>query len=127
VKAKLSGGWRLLIAITGAVVLLGLLSAGVVLSGRSLVIIDNRGETALTLEVVSTVPGDFSWQGDLSAGQRVFRLAKFNASGAVRAVCEDDGGIHRTTGGYVTPGWPHRVDVVAAGCDAVRISAEQLP
>ncbi|MFC7380201.1 hypothetical protein [Brevundimonas sp. GCM10030266] len=123
----MSGGWRLLIALVGAVVLLGALAAGVVLSGRSLVIIDNRSEANLTLMVEATTPGDFSWSGGLKPGQRIYRLPQFTGDSSIRASCTDAGGVYRTTGGYVTGGWPHRVDVIAAGCASMRIETDMIP
>ncbi len=121
------GGRRLLIALIGAVAFLGLLAGGVIWSGRSLVIIDNRGETALTLEVETVPPGDFHWAGELKSGQRLFRIAKFTGDRGIRAVCRDSDGVYRSTGGSVTPGRPHRVDVVASGCASIQIEAETLP
>lgn len=123
----MKGGWRLLIALIGAAAFLGLLAGGVVWSGRSLVIIDNRGETALTLEVETVPPGDFRWAGELKPGQRLFRIAKFTGDRGLRAVCRDGDGVYRTTGGYVSAGWPHRVDVVASGCASIQIEADTLP
>ncbi|RZJ31973.1 MAG: hypothetical protein EON85_02510 [Brevundimonas sp.] len=123
----MTGGRRLLIVLGGAVLFMGALAGGVVLSGRSLVIIDNRGQAPLTLEIETTHPGDFSWTGDVDAGERLFRVVRFSADGGVRAVCRDADGVHRTTGGFVTSGWPHRVDVIASGCATMRIEAERLP
>lgn len=119
--------WRLLIGLVGAFLVLAAAAAAVVLSGRSLIIIENRGETSLTLSVETTHTGDFAWTGELGPGQRIIRTAEFTADGGVAAVCRDAGGINRTTGGYVTPGWPHRVDVVATSCTAIRVDADQIP
>ncbi|WP_420479342.1 hypothetical protein [Brevundimonas sp. FT23028] len=124
---RVGGGWRLLIALLGAATFLGVLAAGIVLSGRSLVILDNRSPATLALAVRSTTPGDFDWSGDLKPGRRVYRLARFTTDGGLRASCTDAEGVYRATGGYVTSGWPYRVDVVAAGCGAIRIDADRLP
>lgn len=124
---KPGNGWRLLIAVIGAVAFLGVLAAGVVVSGRSLVIIDNRSEAALSLTVDSTTRGDFRWSGELKPRQRLFRLARFTADGGMSAVCRDAEGVYRSTGGHVAPGRPYRVDVVAASCASVRIEADTVP
>lgn len=123
----MKGARRLLIALGGAVLVLALLAGAVVWSGRSLVIIDNRGDAALTVEVSATRTGDFAWSGELKGGQRLFRLATFRGDGAVRAVCRDGEGVYRATGGQVSAGRPHRVDVVISGCAAMRIDADRLP
>jgi hypothetical protein len=91
------GARRLLIALGGAILVLALLAGAVVWSGRSLVIIDNRGDAALTVEVSATRAGDFAWSGELKGGQRLFRLATFRGDGAVRAVCRDGEGGYRAT------------------------------
>ncbi|WP_439473193.1 hypothetical protein [Brevundimonas sp.] len=123
----MKGGRRFLIALVGAVAFLGLLAGGVVWSGRSLVIIDNRGETPLTLEVETVPVGDFRWAGDLKPGQRLYRIAKFTGDGSIRAVCRDGDGVYRSTGGHVSAGWPYRVDAVASGCASIQIEADRLP
>lgn len=118
---------RLLITLGVAALILAALAGVVVLSGRSLLIIENRGATALTLSVETTHPGDFAWSGNLPAGKRLIGIPRFTASGGVVAVCHNADGINRTTGGYVTTGWPHRVDVVVTSCGAVRIYADTIP
>ena len=118
---------RLLIALAVGALFLAALAAAVVLSGRSLIIVENRGDAPLDLSVETTHTGDFSWSGSLPAGARIIRTARFTAGGGVVAVCRNADGIHRTTGGYVTTGWPHRVDVVAKSCGAVRIDADTIP
>lgn len=118
---------RLLISLGVAVVIVAALAAAVVMSGRSLVLIENRSDTPLSLTVQSTRSGDFSWTGSLPAGKRIVRTARFTADGGVVAICRDATGINRTTGGYVTPGWPHRVEVVAASCTALRVDADTIP
>jgi hypothetical protein len=118
---------RLLIALSGGLLVLAVVAGAVILSGRSLIVIENRGETTLNLSVETTHAGDFSWTGELEPGQRILRTAKFTADGGVVATCRDASGVNRTTGGYVTPGWPHRVDVTAASCTAIRVDADQLP
>ncbi|WP_332660096.1 hypothetical protein [Brevundimonas sp.] len=118
---------RLLISLGVAVVIIGALAAAGIQSGRSLVLIENRSDTPLNLSVQSTHPGDFSWAGGLPAGKRIVRTARFTADGSVMAACRDTNGINRTTGGYVTPGWPHRVDVIAASCVALRVDADTIP
>ncbi len=120
-------GRRLLIAVGGVAVFFALVAGAIILSGRSLVIIDNRSNAPLTLEVASTIEGDFAWSGELKAGQRLFRIVRFTADGGVRAICRDEDGVHRTTGGHVQPGWPYRLDVLASGCGSVRIEADRLP
>ncbi|KQW79599.1 hypothetical protein [Brevundimonas sp. Root1279] len=123
----MKGVRRLLIALGVAALILIALGAGVVMSGRSLVIIENRGDAPVDLSIESTHAGDFAWSGSLAAKQRVIRTARFTADGGVVAVCRDVEAIHRTTGGYVTTGWPHRVDVVASNCGSVRIDAARVP
>lgn len=118
---------RLLVALAVAALILIALGAAVVWSGRSLVIIENRGGERLELSVETTHPGDFAWSGSLEPGKRVIRTARFTADGGLVAVCRNADGIHRTTGGYVSAGWPHRVDVVAANCAALRIDAAKIP
>ena len=116
-----------LISLGIAAVIVAALAIAGFLSGRSLVVIENRSDTTLRLSVESTHPGDFSWTGSLPAGKRLVRTARFTADGSVVAVCRDEIGINRTTGGYVTPGAPHRVDVVAASCGALRVDADTIP
>lgn len=118
---------RLLIALGIAVAILVALGAAVVMSGRSLVIIENRGEAPVALSVESTHAGDFAWSGSLGPKERLIRTARFTADGGVVAVCRDAEAIHRTTDGRVTRGWPHRVDVVATSCGSVRIDAARVP
>lgn len=107
----------------------GLAIAAVVVAGliivtvageRSMVVIHNRSGGTLTLAVETTNPGQFSWQGDLPAGGRVVRTARFSDNSFV-VVCRDESGVHRTRGGYVTNGLPQAVQISADGCAAVTI------
>lgn len=118
---------RLLIALGGALLVVAAAAVAVILSGYSLIVVENRGETPLTLSVEATHAGDFAWTGEIGGGGRTIRVAKFTADGGIRAACSDANGINRTTGGYVTTGWPHRVDVVAASCTEIRVDADLFP
>ncbi len=109
-----------LIAVAGVVVVLTVLSAVVLMSERSLVVIHNRSSGPLNLSVETTNRGQFTWQGELGPGERVIRVARFSDNSFV-VVCRDEAGIHRTRGGYVTNGLAQKVDIVANGCASVRI------
>jgi hypothetical protein len=111
-------GWTIGLAVLALAA--AALTAVVFASARSLVMIENRSGGTLTLSVETTRPGQFSWQGDLPAGGRVVRTARFSDNSFV-VVCRDEAGVHRTRGGYVTNGRPQLVQISADGCAAVRI------
>ena len=110
-------------AITLGVLLL-IVGLGVV-SERSVIIMENVGETDVNL-TVHVVNGDqFSWQGQLKSGGRVVRLARFSDN-SFRVTCKDAAGEQRHAGGYVTNGLPQIVDVRVNGCSDVTIEVESL-
>ena len=117
---------RLLIALAVLAVIFGGLFGAAVLSGRSLVLIENRSDAPVDLSVETRTSGRFSWAGQLSPKQRVIRTARLTGDSLV-AVCREADSIHRTSGGYVTGGWPHLVGVGVNGCDAMRVDARRLP
>ena len=117
---------RFLTAIVAAVVICGGLFAALVLSGYSLVVIQNRADTPIHLSVETRVPGQFSWTGELAGRQRVIRSARLTDNSFV-AVCRNPGGIHRTSGGYVTRGWPHLIEIDVHSCETMVVEARTLP
>ena len=118
--------WRLPVALgVTAAVVAGLAGAWGV-SGRALVIIDNRSDAALNLSVETVNPGQFSWAGELAPRRRVIRTARFSDNSFV-VVCRDAEGIYRQRGGYVTNGMLQRVDITAASCSSVRIDVRSIP
>jgi len=116
--------WLIALGVLGLIVA-GLVAA-VLFSGRSLVVIHNRSGGPLILSVETTNPGQFSWEGELEAGGRVIRTARFSDNSFL-VVCRDEAGIHRTRGGYVTTGVAQRVDIVANGCPSVTIDVAAAP
>jgi uncharacterized protein (DUF2249 family) len=115
-----------LLALAVPILVFGAVAALVIASGRSLVVIHNRSGAPLNLSVETTRPGQFSWEGELDAGGRVIRTARFSENSFV-VVCRDEAGIHRTRGGHVSSGAPHRVDIVANGCASLKVDAASLP
>lgn len=113
--------------IAAAVLILLIVAAGaLVLGERSLVVIENRGGSAAELSVGTSNPGQFSWAGRLRPGERVIRTSRFSDN-SFETVCRDETGVHHSGGGYVTNGWPQRVDIVVDGCAAVSVDVEPLP
>ncbi|CAN7231693.1 hypothetical protein [Brevundimonas sp. LjRoot202] len=110
------------VAVTGVVVAAGSL----VVSERSLIIIENRSNSAVELSIGMANPGQFSWAGRLRPGERVIRTSRFSDNSFVTA-CRDETGVHQSEGGYVTNGWPQRIDIVVDGCPAVSVDVETLP
>lgn len=122
----MKGKWRLLIALgVTAAVVVGLAMAWA-FSGRALVIIDNRSDTALNLSVETANAGQFSWAGELAPRRRVIRTARFSDNSFI-IVCRDAEGIYRQRGGYITSRMLQRVDIVAASCSSVRIDVRSIP
>ncbi len=119
-------GRRLLIALGVAVLILAGLATAWLMSERSLIIIENRSMTPLTLSVETANTGQFFWTGVLAPRRRVLKTARVPDTSFV-VMCRDESGIHRTRGGHVAPGRPQRIDIVAASCAAVQIDVRTIP
>jgi hypothetical protein len=117
--------WLLVAAAVLVTLLIGAIVA-LVLSERSLIIIQNRGETPVELSIETTNPSSFSWSGSLQPGERVFRTSRFSDN-SFQTVCRDETGTRRSGGGYVTNGVPQRIDIVVDGCEAVSVDVETMP
>ncbi|MBW8303328.1 MAG: hypothetical protein K0M78_05170 [Brevundimonas sp.] len=108
-----------------ATLLIGSIVA-LVLGERSVIFIQNRGDTRVGLTVETTNPSSFSWSGSLRPGERVFRTSRFSDNSFL-TVCRDETGTHRSGGGYVTNGMPQRIDIVVDGCETVSVDVETMP
>lgn len=79
---------------------------------------------ALSIRMVNA--GQFSWDGEIQAGGRVVRPARFSDNSFVIR-CRDRGGEHTHGGGYVTNGTPQIVDIKVSGCANVTVDVRMLP
>lgn len=123
---KRGGHWRLLLSLGVAGLIVAGLAFAVLRSGYSLIIVENRSAAPLTLSVETTAASPLSWTGELAARGRVVRTGRLPDS-SLLVVCRDEDGIHRTRGGFIVGGATYRIEIVAAGCDAVQIDARKLP
>ena len=117
---------RLLLALGVAVLIVAGLATAWVVSGRSLIVIENRSTAPLTLSVATVDAGLFSWTGEVAPRSRVLKAARVSDSSFV-VTCRDESGINRTRGGHVVPGRPQRVDIVAGSCAAIQIDVRTIP